>query len=108
MKTIIIILIVLVFAGLSLADTTLTIIIPTADEARMTEAFGSILALGRPATAEEVTGAITVWLTSQTSDYEKRKNMTQFSPPPLELLPPQSAGSPIPGKAAATATPKKK
>jgi hypothetical protein len=103
------------FAGLSLADTTLTIIIPAADEARMTEAFGSILNLKdangnpRPANAQEVEGAITVWLTGQTTDYEKRKNMVQFSPPPLELLPPQSAGSPIPGKAAApTATPKKK
>jgi hypothetical protein len=108
MKRITVILISLACAAFAYADTTLTIIIPTADEARMTEAFGSILGLGRPATAQEVTGAITVWLTGQTSDYEKRKNMAQFSPPPLQLLPPQSAGSPIPGKAAAKATPKKK
>jgi hypothetical protein len=97
--------IILACATFAIADTTLTIIIPTADEPRMTEAFGSILGLGRPATAAEVTGAISVWLAGQTSDYEKRKNMAQFSPPPLELLPPQSAGSPIPGmKAAPTPT----
>jgi hypothetical protein len=110
MKTNLIAVIVLAFVGLSLADTTLTIVIPTADEARMTEAFGSILNLGRPATAEEMTAAVITWMGGQTSDYEKRKNMAQFSPPPLVLLPPQDAGTPIPGKAAAkaTATPKKK
>jgi hypothetical protein len=110
MKTKLSLIMVLALAGSSLADTTLTIVIPTADEARMTEAFGSILNLGRPANAQEITGAISQWLAGQTTDYEKRKNMQAFSPPPLEFNgTPIPAGSPIPekAKAAATAKPKK-
>jgi hypothetical protein len=67
--------------------TTFTIAIPPADVPRIAEAFGSILNLGRPATPDEVEQAAIVWLNQQTTDYERRKNMTAFSPPPLQVVP---------------------
>jgi len=121
MKQILIAVIVLATVGFALADTTIPIVIVTADEARVFEAFGSILnlkdATGAPkaATAVEVQGAINQWLAGSTTDYEKRKNMQSFSPPPLEWT-----GTPIPAPSGIpeglshtsaskpTATPKKK
>lgn len=100
----------------ALADTPITVTIVTADEPRIFEAFGSILNLRnaggqpRPATAAEVEGAVEAWIKGQTTDYEKRKDMAAFSPPPLTLGSPIELPPPIEGKtkAKATATPKKK
>ena len=74
----------LAFVGFALAST-FTIDIPTADEARVKEAYGSILGLGRPATVQEIENAVTLWLESSTQDYERRKNMAQFTPPPMNV-----------------------
>src|SRR5215831_19446008 len=68
-----------------------------ADDPRIQEAFGSILnkrdAQGSPipATQREVSGAAMKWVSDQTSDYERRKNMAAYSPPPFATSP-----SPIP------------
>lgn len=81
---------------------TITFDIPPEDEPRVVEAFTSILQpkdeAGQPRTAEavDITGALVTWMNGQTSDYEKRKNMETFSPPPMTLNPPQWAGEPIP------------
>jgi len=53
------------------------------DVQRVETAFGSILNLGRPATTVEMETAIFNWVEGQTSDYERRQNMTSFSPPPF-------------------------
>jgi hypothetical protein len=99
---------VLAFVGLAIAGT-LTITTEPADDPRIAEAFGSILNLGRPATAVEVQGAVEVWIKGQTQDYEKRKNMAAFSPPPLTLGSPIELPPPIEGRAVkATPTPKPK
>ena len=85
--------------------------IAPADHARVTEAFGSILGLKdasgnpRPATIAEISDATAIWIGSQTSDYERRKNQASFTPPPFssgsgKLNPASQAGP--------TATPKKK
>jgi hypothetical protein len=79
----------------------MTITIPTNDVPRVQEAFGSILNLGRPANLAEVQRATTEWLHQSTIDYERRKNMATFSPPPLEMKP-----SPTPGGLAAPASQK--
>ncbi len=76
---------------------TLTIEIPVADEARITEAYGSILNLAQPATAEDLQGACSEWMGSQTHDYERRKNQQQFVPPPLTLNDPVELPPPIEG-----------
>jgi len=81
----------------------MTITIPSADVPRVQEAFGSILGLGRPANLAEVQRATTDWIHNQTLDYERRKNMAQFSPPPLQMAP-----TPTPGVLKAAETPKKK
>jgi len=78
-----------------------------ADDPRIQEAFGSILqtkdAAGspRPATQREVSGAAMQWVSQQTTDYERRKNMTAFSPPPFVT-------SPTPSPTAGTAAQEKK
>lgn len=76
---------------------TLTIEITTEDEPRVTEAFGSILNLPQPASAEDLQGACSQWMGDQTFDYERRKNMATFVPPPLTLNEPVDAGTPEPG-----------
>lgn len=82
---------------------TFTITTETADDPRIAEAFGSILNLKdatgnpRPANTAEVQGAVEVWMKQQTEDYEKRKNMQQFSPPPLTLGSPIELPQPSPG-----------
>jgi hypothetical protein len=85
MKTIIIILTLLAAGVAFAADMTITI--PTADLPRVQEAFGSILGLGRPANLQEMQRATTQWIHNSTLDYERRKNMAQYSPPPLEMVP---------------------
>ena len=76
---------------------TLTIDVPAADVPRVTEAFGSILGLGRNATQVEVEKATKQWIIGSTQDYERRKNIVQFTPPPLEMQPtPTAAPSPTP------------
>ena len=72
-----------------------------ADQGRVTEAFGSILGLGRPATMQEISDATAQWLGSQTHDYERRKNMTTFTPPPFsegsgKMNAPTTAAAPTP------------
>ncbi len=76
---------------------TLTIEITAADEPRVTEAFGSILNLPQPATAEDLQGACSSWMGNQTQDYERRKNQQEFVPPPLTLNEPVELPPPIEG-----------
>jgi hypothetical protein len=94
----------------------MTITIPTADVPRVQEAYGHILNLGRPANLSEVQRATTQWIHNTTLDYERRKDIAQFSPPPLEMQP-SPIPSPTPGElrsttgqqaASPTATPKKR
>jgi hypothetical protein len=60
------------------------------DEPRIAEAYGSILNLKdlsgdpRSATPTEIETAIFNWLEGSTHDYERRENMSSFTPPPLE------------------------
>ena len=64
-----------------------------ADDPRICAAYGSILGLKdaagspRPATQREVSAAAMNWVNSSTSDYERRKNMAQFSPSPFATTP---------------------
>ena len=84
----------------------MVITIPSADVPRVQEAYGSILNLGRPANLLEVQRATTQWIHNSTLDYERRKDMAQFSPPPLEMEP---SPTPTPGlREAVTPTPKEK
>jgi hypothetical protein len=89
---------------------TLTIDIPTADVARIQEAYGSIYNLGRPATQTDIENAVRQWLRDSTQDYERRRNQQQYTPPPVTFTP---APTPTPtpataAKASPTPTPKKK
>ena len=81
-------------------DAVCVTIVP-ADQARVQEAFGSILGLGRNATMQEISDATALWLGSQTHDYERRKNMTTFTPPPFsegsgKMNAPTTATAPTP------------
>ena len=60
---------------------TLTIDIPNVDVPRIQEAYGGIYNLGRPATQTDIENAVRQWLRDSTQDYERRKNMQQFTPP---------------------------
>jgi len=83
------------------------------DDPRILEAFGSILGKFTPgqspvpATQREVSAAAMNWVNQQTADYERRKNMQAFTPPPFQSTPMAAAATrsdaPEP-----TATPKKK
>jgi hypothetical protein len=109
MKKIIITVILFGFIGV-VQSATLSIDIPSADVPRIQEAFGYIYELGRPATQTDIENAVRRWLKDSTQDYERRKNMTQFTPPPVTFTPAPTP-TPTPGAAAAakaTATPKKK
>jgi hypothetical protein len=61
----------------------------SAEQPRVEEAFGSILGLRnpdgtpRPATGVEIEAAIFNWVEGSTHDYERRKNMSAFTPPPF-------------------------
>jgi hypothetical protein len=63
--------------------------IDDAEIPRIEEAYGSILNLkdelgnSRPATSTEIETAIFNWLEGSTHDYERRKNMNTFIPPPI-------------------------
>jgi hypothetical protein len=105
MKTIIIL--ACVTASTALAAT-MTIDVPDAQVPRILEAYGSIYSLGRNATAAEVQVMIQGWLQSSTQDYERRKNMVQFTPPPVfsPTPTPGTAMAAAPAKAAPKATPK--
>jgi hypothetical protein len=109
MKTLIIILLT---ADATFAAT-MTIEVPDQDVPRILEAYGSINNLGRNATATEVQYAIQRWLRDSTQDYERRKDMAQYSPPPLNFSPTPAPTPTVFGPAAAvkavpTATPKQK
>jgi hypothetical protein len=109
MRTLIIL---LVTAAAALAAT-LTVDIPSNDVPRVSEAYGSIYNLGHNASMQEVSAATQKWIIEQTRDYERRKNMVQYSPPPMEMQPsPTPTATAAPSatafKAAPTATPKKK
>jgi hypothetical protein len=106
MKTRLLTLLAVLIAG-SIQAATLSIDIPAADVPRIQEAFGSIYNLGRPATQTDIENAVRAWLRDSTQDYERRKNMITFTPPPVTFTP---APTPTPTAAAlkATPTPKKK
>lgn len=101
---------------------TLTVEIPANDVPRVSEAFGSIYGLGHNANMQEVSAATQKWIIDSTKDYERRKNMVQYTPPPMEMQPsptPSATSAPSPtafGPAKAetkaaptpTPTPKKK
>jgi hypothetical protein len=63
--------------------------VDSADEPRISEAYGDILNLidesgnRRPATPTEIETAIFNWLEGSTHDYERRKNMGSFTPAPI-------------------------
>jgi hypothetical protein len=94
----------------------MTIEVPDADVPRILEAYGSIYNLKRNATPAEVQTMIQSWLQTSTLDYERRKNMVQFTPPPMNFSPTPTATpsgfiAPATQKAVTpkpTATPKKK
>jgi hypothetical protein len=77
------------------------------DYGRVAEAFGQILGLKdenaqpRPATTAEVEAAMLTYVEGSTQDYERRKNMATFTPPPL-------SGDTKHKDAVGKATPKKK
>lgn len=71
------------------------------DQDRVTEAFGSILGLNRPATLEEIESATAQWLGQSTHDFERRRAQTSFTPPPFseasgKMNPPPPAPTPSP------------
>ena len=103
--TIFIFIIVSLLASVQAA--TLTVEIPTADIPRIQEAYGSIYNLGRPATQTDIENAVRGWIKDSTQDYERRKNQTQFAPPPVTFTPAPTP-TPTAGAAAAKATPKPK
>ena len=86
MKNRIIILIFLLTTVAAIAAT-LTIDVPANDVPRVSEAFGSILGLGRNATVNEVQEATRRWLINSTLDYERRRNIATFTPTPMEMKP---------------------
>ena len=96
-----IIIILGLFTASVLIAATLTIEVPANDVPRVSEAFGSILNLGRNATVTEVQEATRRWLIDSTKDYERRKNTYTYSPTPMEMQP-----TPTPGQGARIAAPK--
>jgi hypothetical protein len=96
------------FIPITLFSAVMTIEVPDQDVPRILEAYGSINNLGRNATASEVQYAIQRWLRDSTLDYERRKNMVQFTPPPLNFSPTPSGLQVAQAAASPTATPKKK
>jgi hypothetical protein len=109
----IILTLVLAACTLRVNAVTYAVNIDLADQPRLEEAFGSILGLKdaqgnpRPATTSEIEAALAQWMGGQTSDYEKRKNMAQFTPPPFESGT-MKAATPAVRAAAPSPTPKKK
>jgi hypothetical protein len=87
----------------------LTIPIAPEDIPRMEEAFGSILGLRdasgqpRPANQAEIETATAQWVGQSIHDYERRKNMASFTPPPFTGTSKLNGPTPVP-----TPTPKKK
>ena len=86
-----------------------------ADDPRIQEAFGSILGKRDvngspiPATQREVSGAAMNWVSQQTSDYERRKNMAQYSPSPFATSPsPTPTVGTLKAASAPSPTPRKK
>ena len=69
------------------------------DADRVQTAFGAILGLPGPATKAQVEAAIFNWVEGSTNDYERRENMSAYTPPPFvehkTYNPPR--GSPTPG-----------
>lgn len=53
------------------------------DYQRIQEAYGHILNLPGPATPAQMEAAIFNWLEQSTGDYERRKDMSAFTPPPF-------------------------
>ena len=83
MKTKIGILLTLIASASVAFGATMTIDVPDAQVPRVLEAYGSIYNLGRNATPAEVQVMIQGWLQNSTMDYERRKNMAQFTPSPV-------------------------
>ena len=105
--------IIILACAASVLAATLSIDIPTADVPRIQEAYGSIYNLGRPATQTDIENAVRGWLRDSTQDYERRKNMAQFTPPPVTFTPaptatPTKAAASVQKAVAPTATPKPK
>jgi hypothetical protein len=61
---------------------TLTIEITSADEQRVTTAFGG----AAPATQAEMTAYVKQWLGQTTINYERNKAMEDYESPPLGLM----------------------
>jgi len=61
----------------------LTVVIAPGDAPRVTEAFQYTLKLSHPPSDAEIEDAMAAWVNATTGDYERRKNMRDFSPPPL-------------------------
>ena len=84
------------------------------DVTRVEKAFGDILGLKdvsgnpRPATTAEIEAAIFNWVEGQTHDYERRANMTSFTPPPFINTAKYAPKAAIAATPKPTATPKKK
>ena len=59
--------------------------IDNAEDPRIEEAFGSVLGKppGEPATQREIEEACYNWVEQTTHDYERRKDMSEFVPPPF-------------------------
>lgn len=87
MKTLLISILILAVTIIMVLAATLTIDIPANDVPRVSEAYGSILGLGRNATVNEVQAAEKQNIINQTKDYERRKNMVTYTPPPMEMQP---------------------
>lgn len=88
---------IILLTGAAIQAATMTVEVPDAQVPRILEAYGSIYNLGRNATPAEVQVMIQGWLQSSTQDYERRKNMAQFTVPPVYSPTP----TPTPGGMAA-------
>ena len=57
--------------------------IPNSEDDRVQAAFGDVLNLGQPATQREIEQATFSWVEQTTHDYERRQNMSAFTPDPI-------------------------
>jgi len=62
----------------------ITITTDSAQDARIVVAVGSIMNLGRNATQAEVKAFLVQYLRQSVQDYERRQNMSTFTPPAID------------------------
>lgn len=70
----------LMFSPMRVFGGTMTITTNASQDARIAPAVGSILGLGRDATAAEVKAWVIQYIQQSVLDYERRKNLEQFIP----------------------------